>query len=303
MRSRIERHGLQLSDLWGSRVSIPAARVQFYEDPSAMRDAALVIVAVKSPDTLAAAEDIARHAPPGALVISLQNGVGNDDVLRVALPAHHVVGGVVPFNVRQMDDGRLHRGSTGDLVVEVSPLLAPWLDLFAAARLPLRQREDFAAVQWAKLLFNLNNAVCAMSDTTVREQLKQKSYRRCLALLMEEALSVLRTAGIRPSRLTPVPAHMLPWILRLPDSLYRRLADTFLPMDSAVRSTMWEDLEAGRPTEIEFLNGAVLRLAAEVGRSAPLNGRMVALVRAAEKGGRRSWPGDELYWALIDGSD
>ena len=61
---------------------------------------------------------------------------------------------------------------------------------------------------------------------------------------------------------------------------------------------MWEDLQAGRATEIDWLNGEVVRLAASLGRTAPVNGRLVALVREAEKGGRRDWKGEELLREL-----
>jgi len=63
---------------------------------------------------------------------------------------------------------------------------------------------------------------------------------------------------------------------------------------------MWEDLQAGRATEIDWLNGEVVKLAASLGRTAPVNGRLVALVLEAEKGGRRDWKGEELLKELLE---
>jgi 2-dehydropantoate 2-reductase len=71
-----------------------------------------------------------------------------------------------------------------------------------------------------------------------------------------------------------------------------------LAIDPLARSSMWEDLQAGRATEIDWLNGEVVGFAQSLGRSAPVNGRLVALVRAAEKGGRRDWNGEDLLAEL-----
>ena len=67
-----------------------------------------------------------------------------------------------------------------------------------------------------------------------------------------------------------------------------------LAMDPLARSSMWEDLEAGRQTEVDWINGEVLRLAESLGQSAPINERLVALIRSAESGGRRDWEAMEL---------
>jgi 2-dehydropantoate 2-reductase len=74
----------------------------------------------------------------------------------------------------------------------------------------------------------------------------------------------------------------VPRILRLPSWLFRRVARAMLAIDPAARSSMWEDLERRRPTEIEHLQGAVLTLAAKTGVRAPLNARIVELIKAAE---------------------
>jgi 2-dehydropantoate 2-reductase len=281
---RIARDGLSISDLDGSRRQLRPQQVQCTDDPSALRDAGLVLVTVKSADTAAAAETLAAHAPQQALVISLQNGIGNADTLRAALPGRTVLGGMVPFNVVQTPDGRFHRGTEGSLMVESAPALSPWLAAFSAAGLPLAARADFAAIQWGKLLLNLNNPVNALSGLPLKAQLSQRDYRRCLALLIDEALRTLRAAGITPAQVGKVAPHRLPRLLRLPDWLYRRVASSSLRIDPEARSSMWEDLQAGRRTEIDYLNGAVVKLAESVGLDAPANRRIAALVHAVEEG-------------------
>lgn len=298
MRERIASHGLTVSDMDGRNTQLPASQVQISEDPDALAGAGLVLVTVKSADTESAAQALALHAAPQALVISLQNGIGNADVLRRALPGRTVLAGMVPFNVVQLPESRFHRGTEGSLMVEASPALAPWLPMFEAAGLPLVQRTDFAAVQWGKLLLNLNNPVNALSGVPLKAQLSDRAYRRCLALLMEEALHALKASGIVPAQIGKVPPSRMPRLMCLPDWLFRRVAAAALRIDPEARSSMWEDLQAGRRTEIDYLNGAVVALAERAGLDAPANRRIVALVHAAERGEGGGMKGRELLAAL-----
>jgi len=297
MGERIARHGLQLTDLRGRELRVAAGAVPYSQDPAALAQAGLILLTVKSADTAAAADLIAAHAPAAAPVLSLQNGVGNLDLLRARLPDHVIIGGMVPFNVAQMEGGRLHRGTDGELMVETAPALAPWRAAFGAAGLPLIERADFTEVQWGKLLLNLNNPVNALSDLPLKTELSQRAYRRCLALLIDEALAVLGAAGIAPARIGKVGPRLLPSLLRLPDALFTWLAASMLKVDPEARSSMWDDLQAGRRTEIDYLNGAVVALARTLGRDAPANRRIVELVHAAEAGAGRL-DGAALYQLL-----
>ena len=298
MRAQIASEGLLLSDLEGRRQRLEGEHVPYQESASALAGADLILVTVKSADSAAAAHAIAGHAKPSALVVSLQNGVGNADTLRSLLSGWQVLAAMVPFNVAQMDGNRFHRATGGELTIEADARLEPWLAPFRQAHLPLQQCEDFAAVQWGKLLLNLNNAVNALSGLALKSELSQRAYRRCLALLIDEALTVLRAAGIRPARIARVRPQLLPILLRLPDAVFRRVAAAMLKIDPEARSSMWQDLQAGRLTEVDYLNGAIVRLAESLARDAPANRRITALVHAAEQDGVQSLSGAELYRAL-----
>ncbi|MBV8665580.1 MAG: 2-dehydropantoate 2-reductase [Burkholderiaceae bacterium] len=287
MAQRIAEHGLHLTDLQGRDHALQPAQIDYVQDPAALRDADLILVTVKSADTEVAARAIAEHTAGSgdkALVVSFQNGIGNADTLRAALPGHEVLGGMVPFNVVQMEGARLHRGTEGELMLEVSPSVERWKPLFAAAGLPLIEHEDFRAVQWGKLLLNLNNPVNALSGVPLKEELSQRAYRRCVAALMEEATNIMRLAHIEPQKIARVSPKLLPTILRLPDFLFARIAGGMLRIDPEARSSMWEDLQAGRRTEVDYINGAVVRLAESLGHDAPVNRRTVELMRKAEQG-------------------
>jgi 2-dehydropantoate 2-reductase len=291
-------HGLHLTDYRGADLRVKPGALRFASSAAAAADADLVLVTVKSAGTGDAGGELAKLLKPGAVVISFQNGLGNARVLRSHLPNNPVLTGMVPFNVVNRGQGAFHQGSEGELEVEEHAALGPALPVFATAGLPLIQHAEMLPVQWAKLLLNLNNPVNALSNIPLKQELSQRAYRRCVALAQDEALALLDAAGIAPARLTPIPPRMIPRLLSVPDFLFRLLANKMIAIDPLARSSMWEDLEAGRATEIEWINGEVLRLAEKLGRKAPVNARLTELIHAAESGGRRDWPGVELLAEL-----
>ncbi|RQS05287.1 2-dehydropantoate 2-reductase [Burkholderia sp. Bp9002] len=295
----IRAHGLALSDQRGYRARLAPADVAFDTEVAAVADAPLVLVTVKSAATPDVAAQLAGVLRPGTCVVSFQNGVRNVDALRAALPQATVLAGMVPFNVIERGPGAFHQGSAGRLAVDAAPALRPFADAFARAGLPLDRHRDMGAVQWAKLLFNLNNAVNALANLPLRDELAQRAYRRCVALAQREALHWLGRAGIRPARLTPLPAAWIPAVLDAPDPVFRVLGARMLAIDPLARSSMSDDLAARRPTEIDWINGEVVRLAERFGARAPVNARLCALVHDAEAAAQRpSWRADALRAAL-----
>ncbi|MEU6857294.1 2-dehydropantoate 2-reductase [Glycomyces sp. NPDC046736] len=283
-------HGLTLTGLDGTSDRVEHPR--YTTDAEAAADADLVLLTVKSGATAEAAECLAELLRPGAIVVSLQNGLRNTATLREALPDQTVLAGTVEFNVARLGEGRFHRGTAGAVLVQDHPGLAAYADALASAG--VAQRPDLGAVQAAKLLINLNNSVNALSGLPLRTELAQRDFRRCLALAHREALGVLRAARLDVGRTAGLPPGLMPVLLRLPDKVFARAARRALAVDRHARSSMWDDLEAGRPTEVDHINGEVTALAAEHGRTAPVNAELTELVHAAEEGGRRDWPGPEL---------
>ncbi len=286
----LRAQGLRLSDFEGAEQFLPAAQIDWRESLPGSESPApgLVLVCVKSAASRAAAAELATVLPPGTALLSLQNGVDNPQVLREAAPSLVVIPGMVPFNVAELAPGHFHRGSSGQLAAEQHPALRPYLAAFAAAGLPLQLHAELGAMQWAKLLLNLNNPVNALSGLPLRAQLLHPGWRRVTAALMAEALGVLRAAGIRPARLTPLPPRSIPALMRLPTPLFRLLAARMLRIDPQARSSMADDLALGREPEIDAICGAVLRLAARTGVEAPRNAVMATLLQTQRPGGP-SW--------------
>ena len=272
--------GLMLSDLDAPDHRIEASALTLHDSVPRIRPS-LVLLCVKTRSTAQAAAELAAALPEGTVVLSLQNGISNPGVASRAGPSLEVLPGMVPFNVAQTAPGHFHRGTrSGPLTARDHAAVRAWLPAFAAAGLPLQLHTDLRALQWGKLLLNLNNPVNALSCLPLREQLLDRDLRRVLAALQEEALGVMQAAGIEPARLTPLPPARVPAVLRLPTPLFRLLASRMLKVDGRARSSMADDLAFGRPTEIDALCGEVVRLAAVVGFSAPLNARIAQLVEA-----------------------
>jgi 2-dehydropantoate 2-reductase len=288
----IAQHGLRISALDGADHTLAPSAVKLATDPAAaFAEAEVIVVTVKSGATAAMADLIAEHTRSGATVVSLQNGVGNVDMLLARVGGMgRVVPGMVPFNVVQTHgDGqaaRFHRATSGTILIAPGvPGLREALNVKGAA---VAEHRDMAGVLWGKLLLNLNNALNALCGLPLAAQLADRRWRRILAAQMDEALAVLKAAGIRPARIEGVPPRAIPRILRLPNWLFRRVARRMLAIDPQARSSMWQDLQLRRPTEIDYLQGAILKLSEKSGMRAPLTEHIIALVKQAEARGAGS---------------
>lgn len=298
MAAQLAANGISLTDYRGRDHRVAAADIRFMSDPDMLVGFDLLLITVKSAATESIGDMLASRISKDCTVISLQNGVDNAESLRSKLPNVNVVAGMVGFNVLSKGDGHFHAGTEGEVMVGHFSSAAQLGRYFSRAGVSFYVQADMTAVLWSKLLLNLNNPINALCGLPLQQELSQRSYRRCLALLQEEALAALKAAGQPLVKLTGVPTTLLPTALRLPDWLFTRFAKSMLAMDPTARSSMWEDFESGRTTEVLWLNGAVVKLAAQQDLSAKANERLIALVEGAEKGGRRDYSGAELLAEL-----
>ncbi|MCW8843552.1 MAG: 2-dehydropantoate 2-reductase [Rhodobacteraceae bacterium] len=284
----LARQGLTLTDFEGLDEELAPDMFYRATDPACLGAADVILVTVKSRDTAEMAQLIRAHAKPEAVVVSLQNGVGNGGILKSTLPDCDVRAGMVPFNVVHMGGGRFHRGTSGDIVIEKGPGWLAWT--LSVNGLTVHERDSIVAIQWGKLLINLNNALNALAGIPLRDQLRSMGWRRIIADQLSEAIRVLEAAEIKAvmplSRRLPI--RLMPRILRLPSLLFNWVARSMLTIDPNARSSMWDDLEAGRLTEIDELQGMIVELAKEKGLRAPINTRVSELIREAEAAGTGS---------------
>lgn len=275
----IQAHGLRLTSPEGLDRKVGSHELILSQAPEILRDAAVVLVTVKSKDTAEMADTIARHAPADAIIVSLQNGVGNVAVLRERLPGRRVLAGMVPYYVIAAGQGQYRRAMRGDILLEQDDNRTA--EQLSVPGLVVRPHPDITGVQWFKLLINLNNAINALADLPVSRQFARRAWRMLLADQMLEALAVLQAKGIKPVAWTPVPASWTPHVLRLPDAVFALMGGA-IKTDPEARSSMWDDLKLRRPTEIDHLQGLIMDMADECGLKVPLTRRIHALVKSAE---------------------
>jgi 2-dehydropantoate 2-reductase len=290
----VAENGMTLTDSSGWRARLAPEQVEFSTQAKTLAKADVIALCVKSTATAEAAREIAKHGRKDALVISFQNGVSNGELLRGMLGRQfEVIDGMVPFNVAYLGHGRWHKGSAGELVAGDAPRSHDLAEQVGDRPGRLRIAADMTAVAWGKLLINLNNAVNALSGRTLLEELKERDYRKVVAASIVEALDILALAKIQPAKIGPVPPKLLPHVIAAPDFVFRHFLK-IQKIDAKARSSMYDDLRAGRPTEIDFLNGEVVRLATRLRRRAPVNEAIVALVRQAEAGVEHLWSPADL---------
>lgn len=266
-------------------------------------DPIIILLCVKGGATKAAAIEIAASYPSGTLVVSLQNGVDNVIRIKQVAPEMQALAGMVPYNVVMKTPSHVHRATTGRLQLAQSTVQVNGLSLadeiskrFNAAGLSMRVTADMRAVQWGKLLLNLNNPINALSNLPLREQLLNRDFRKVLAALQLEALAAMTQEGIEPVQLAAAKPRVLPRVLKLPNWIFTRVASRMLRMDASARSSMWDDVQHSRTTEIDDMCGAVVRLASQHHTAAPCNAALCALMAKHTK--EQHWTGKALLKAL-----
>ncbi len=283
IKSRLEENGLKLTSFDGVDIHLPAESLDVKTDEAILSSADIIMVCVKSAATAEVAGTVAEHAKSDAVIISLQNGVNNARFLSEALPDFEVLGGMVPFNVVQIGDNRFHRGTSGHIVIGKGK--SELARVLTNPELKFQVADDMQAVQWGKLLINLNNALNALSGLTLHEQLGIRKWRCLHADQINEALKVLRAAKIKAVPPSPVSAGVIPYILRLPTPLFRIVAKQMLSIDKSARSSMWEDLQQGRTTEVEELQGVIVKLGEKHHVSTPVTTKVMERIKDAETAG------------------
>jgi len=247
-----------------------SVRVEAFAELSAVRGAEFVLFCVKTTDNAAAARALAPLLAPGALVLSLQNGVDNVEQIRTAaaidaLPTVVYVAASVP------EPGRVKHVGRGDLVVgprndKTERVVA----LFSRASIPCRISENIEGELWTKLVWNCAlNAVSALGHAKYGQITSSPDAWKVVESAVYEVLAVARAAGIHPPGLED-PQAALAGALKIATAMSEALSST------------GQDLNRGKRTEIDSLNGYISRRGAELGVPTPVNQALFALVKLAE---------------------
>jgi len=296
--------GLTVTDPDGFHGIVKGAALKLYSDiatawtesSSTIKDTVLLLC-VKGGATLPVAEDIAKVCPEGVTIISLQNGVENVARIKEGFPDSVAVAGMVPYNVIMKTKAHVHRTIPGFIFIGTGSLSETISACFNHVGLKTKVSPNMLSVQWGKLLLNLNNPINALANLPLRDEFLNHDYRIIWATLQLEALKAMRSADIEPMQLTAVSPRVFPYLLKSPNWVFTRLAARLLKsIDPHARSSMWDDIQQGRKTEVDDLCGAVVRLSKKHGTAAPCNAAMRSLMVAHTKD--QAYTGKSLRKAL-----
>ena len=278
--SRLE-HGIKLSDYQDNMIT---TSVETITSTQGNEPVDVIWLTVKCTGVASACEDIRPLVGDNTVIFCCQNGLGSDHIVKQAYPDNRVLRVMVPFNVVDLEPGRYHRGSEGTLTIEADEddFVQKIVDQLNDAILPVASTNDMQALLWAKLQLNLGNSINALADIPVKAMLEQRGYRRVIAAMMRELLSVVDKYNIRLPKVAALPGKWIPFVLELPDGLFRLVANKMLAIDPTVRTSMWWDLSQNKPTEIDHLNGAVVKHASELNLPVPVNQYIVERIKKCE---------------------
>jgi len=294
--------GMMLTHFKRPPIKFAPEEISYNLSPESLAGADVVLVCVKSQDTNSAGELIAKYAPEDCLVVSCQNGIDNQGRL-ANISGRHALGCIVPFNVTSVRRGHLHCGTEGALIIENDgdKRLSVLVKAFRKSGMGVKLTSEVADYQWGKLLVNLNNALSALSGDTLRAGLAQKEYRLVLAAMIEEAMGICKGAGLNPKNFGKATISKTIKILRLPNLLFGPVMNSVLKIDKTARSSMLDDLEAGKPSEVDYLQGEIVRLANQTGQFAPINSIVLAQVNAAFREHKSPMYSGEDLMGLLEG--
>jgi 2-dehydropantoate 2-reductase len=266
---KVAAEGLAIEDAATGAVTV--ARPRASTDPGAAEGADVLVIFVKSTATEEAAAQFAARARKDAIVLTLQNGLGNEEILKRHFGSGRTAAGVTSQGATFLGPGRIRHAGKGPTHICMSDgrneKLAPLCRALEGAGFETHVSADVASLVWSKLVINVGiNALTALTNQPNGKLLESDDTRAIMADLVGEAVAVAVARGIPLTHGDP-------------------LAVVFdvAGKTGANRSSMLQDFDRKRPSEIEVMNGAIVREAQKAGIAVPVNATITRLVRALEK--------------------
>jgi 2-dehydropantoate 2-reductase len=258
----IQRDGLHME----TKTFDEHVRLKASADADAVAGADFVLFCVKSTDTELAGAQIKPHLRPGALMLCLQNGVDNADRLRKVLPEHAVSAAVVYVATEMAGAGHLKHHGRGELVIEPTPTSQTVAQALVAAGVPTEVSDNVRGALWLKLILNSAfNAVSAIAQLPYGEAVKGEGVWDAVRDVIDECIAVAKAEGVG------LPADVHAIAVRLIESIPAQYSSTA------------QDIARGKPTEIDFLNGHIVKRGEALGIPTPANRVLWAMVKLIER--------------------
>jgi 2-dehydropantoate 2-reductase len=265
----IQERGLRVEGASGDRV----VRIQATTDAAQAGEAELVVIATKTMDVAAAAEGARPLVGENTLVLSIQNGLGGPDAAASVLGEERVAVGVAGgFGASVIAPGHVHHNGfelvrLGERAEPVTPRIEAAAEIWRDAGFNVSTYDDVDRLIWEKLVCNVAfSGTCTVLGRTIGEVIGDDHAWAVASQCAVEAHDVARALGIELGFDDPV-AHVRAFGEAIPNA----------------KPSMLLDLEAGRRTEVDFINGAIPRMGAGVRVAAPVNQAISALVHALEQ--------------------
>jgi 2-dehydropantoate 2-reductase len=233
-------------------------------DASALVPPDLVLFCVKSADTEEAGQSLTGRLRAETSILSLQNGVDNPQRLH-AVTGHPIVPAVVYVGSEMVGPGHVKHHGGGALVIGSSPKAEALAQTLREADIQTTVTDDIERILWSKLVTNCAyNALSAVAGVSYGPMLDVEGTRDVVASAVQEAITVARACGVL------VQEDLLEQILKIPTAMPNQ------------KSSTAQDLARGKRSEIDFLNGYIVRKGAEFGISTPTNRALQVMVKLAE---------------------
>ena len=264
--TQVKTHGLVVE----SEQEETVFKVKATTNPEEVGVADLIIVFVMAYLTREAVESNLSMVGPETVLVSLQNGLGNIEAIESVVGGAHVVGGVTAQGSTMVGPGRVRHGGKGPTYVgETSGKSTPEVKLVASllgeSGIPTEVSDDIEGLIWEKLIVNVGiNAVAAIAGVKNGELLKRDETRALMTMAVEEAERVARKKGV------PVEENLVARVFEVCHATARN------------RCSMGQDVDNGRRTEIDFINGAIVREGTALGIPTPVNTILTYLVKTVE---------------------
>ncbi len=274
---KINEEGIEVSGIWGNfKVKLKGAYERISEIPRPDFD--YVFLTVKSYDTKAAVEDIKSVIQQTTVVICAQNGYGNYETAVKVLGNKHVALARVIFGAELLRPGEVKvTVCAGDIIIGAprgtipENRLSQIVDCLNQVGLPAKQSNKIFSYLWDKILYNCAlNPLAALLEVNYGTLGDIPETRELMKAIVEEVFSVAQNQNI-------------PLFWKSASEYLRHFYDNLLPPTREHYPSMLQDIQKGKRTEIDALNGAIVNLAKEANITTPVNAVITKLIKAKEQ--------------------
>ena len=276
----IKHKGLKIIGVNGSST---IKNIKVTKDLQVVKDADIIFICVKSQDTKQLANNLKNIINKSTLIISLQNGVRNVQLLK-DITGNKVLSGVVLFNALYEKPGEATLTFKGRILLEKNNInLDMLVKSFYKAGLKITLVDNINGYLWSKLILNLQNAVTALTGQTIRQSISDKYTRDIIVATITEGVNIVQKSNIILEVLPEIDPIKLIKRLSNFNSFILIIGSHLIGIKKDARNSMWQSLSKRKRTEIDFINGEIIFLAEKHKMHAPINKKIVELIKKAEQ--------------------